>query len=449
MRKSLRRVYWTASALTLVLALVAIGLMVDMKLEDSRNMTRAILQASSAWAVETTGDLQKLAQNIAAATPPLRVTFLLNDGMVLADSQADPLSMPNHLDRPEIRQLATQAVGESLRISDTQATITFYAAKHVSPVLILRLCYPLSDILRLLFYYCIGLVLLCAALYLLQRLTFKRFADRMIRQLEDVRLMLEDEQTTRRAIFPEFQPALDHIAYLADRLHQDLEEVTRTARLRTDFVANASHELRSPLTSIAGFAEMVAEGLADSPEEQALCLNTIRSECQRMLSVIEDILNQNRAERPHDQPASEVDVTAVAGEIAQALAPQASQKNITLHITGTLTLRSWEKDIWEILYNLCTNAIRYGREGGWVDIRLSPGKMAVADNGIGIHAVHLPYLFEQFYRVDEARDMGMGGTGLGLSIVRTLAQRCEATVTVESEYGEGSCFTVTFLNNTL
>lgn len=444
MRKSLRRVYWSASLLILVLALIAIGLLVDMKFRDSRNMTRAILQASSAWALESTDDLQKLAKNIASATPPLRVTFLLNDGMVLADSQADPLSMPNHLNRPEIRQLATREVGESLRISDTQATITFYAAKYISPVLILRLCYPMSDILRLLFYYCIALVVLYGALYLMQRLTFKRFADRMFCQLEDVRKLLSDDRAPRKAIFPEFQPELDHISYLAHRLHSDLEEVGRTARLRTDFVANASHELRSPLTSIMGFAEMVSEGLVESPEEQALCLNTIRSECQRMLAVIEDILNQSRAERPHDQPAGLVDVTFIAEEIIQALGPQAAKKNITLRLSGTLQMHSWEKDLWEILYNLCSNAIRYGREGGWAEIRLAPGSIAVADNGIGIDNEHLPYLFEQFYRVDETREASAGGTGLGLSIVRTLAQRCGGNVTVESVPGEGSCFTVSF-----
>lgn len=444
MKSILRRIYLTTSLLTILLATVVIGLMVNTKLNDSRAMTRAILQASSAWAVESTGDLQALAHNIASAAPPLRVTFLLSDGMVLADSEADPLSMPNHSDRPEIQQLQTMEIGEDLRVSDTQATITFYAAKRVTPMLTLRLCYPLSGILQLLLSYCLGLAVLYTVLYLLQRNMYLRFVNRMIRQLDEVRRMLEGDPDVSKAIFPEFQPALDHIAYLAGRLRTDLAEVTRTARLRADFVANASHELRSPLTSIMGFAEMLSEGMADDPAEQALCLSMIRNECQRMLSVIEDILNQSRADRPHDQPAQPVDVTSVASEIMQALAPQAAQKNITLRLAGTLTLSGWEKDIWEILYNLAGNAIRYGRNGGWAEIRLSPGCIAVADNGVGIRPEHLPYLFEQFYRVDETRDMGAGGTGLGLSIVRNLAQRCGAAVRVESEYGKGSCFYVEF-----
>ena len=440
MKRSLRRVYWTASALILVLAIVAIGLMARMKLEDNRSTTRAVLQASSAWTLESHDGLQTLARDIADAAPPLRVTFLLSNGMVLADSQADPLSMPNHLDRPEISQLQTQEIGEDLRISDTQSTISLYAAKYVTPVLILRLCYPLSEMINLLAAYAVAFILLCGVLYILQRRTFSRFANRMISQLEDVRLMLETNSGARKAIFPEFQPALDHIAYLVERLNADLAEVTRTARLRTDFVANASHELRSPLTSIMGFAEMLAEGMADDPQEQALCLSTIRGECQRMLAVIEDILNQSRTERPHDQPAAPVDVTAVANEIVQALTPQAAQKNISLFVEGQLTLNGWEKDCWEMIYNLAGNAIRYGREGGWVRIRLSPNAIAVSDNGVGIRAEHLPYLFEPFYRADETRDMGAGGTGLGLSIVRTLAQQCGAAVRVESQVGQGSTF---------
>ncbi len=442
MKRSLKRVYWTASILSMLLAMVAIFFMVDMKLDDSKKLTRALLQASGSWTVEARDDLQNLAVDIAASAPPLRVTFLLNSGMVVADSEADPLSMPNHLNRPEIQQLKTQEIGESLRISDTQDTITFFAAKRVTPWLILRLCYPLSDMLNLLFFYGVGLILLCVILYLMQRRTYSRFAKRMIQQLEEVRQMLEGVSGTRKAIFPEFQPALDHIAYLADRLNTDLAEVTRTARLRADFVANASHELRSPLTSIAGFAEMLSEDMADDPEEQALCLNMICNECRRMLSVIEDILNQSRAERPHEQPAGPVNVTAIAEEIIQALAPQAAQKNITLRVVGEMTVEGWEKDLWEMLYNLAGNAIRYGREGGWAEIRLSEKRIAVADNGVGILEEHLPYLFEQFYRVDETRDMGAGGTGLGLSIVRTLAQRSGAAVRAESSYGEGSTFFV-------
>ncbi|MBQ9855671.1 MAG: sensor histidine kinase, partial [Clostridia bacterium] len=111
-------------------------------------------------------------------------------------------------------------------------------------------------------------------------------------------------------------------------------------------------------------------------------------------------------------------------------------------------LYSVEKDIWEILYNLTSNAIRYGKKGGWVKIRLKKNEISVLDNGIGIDEMHLPHLFEQFYRVDQSRDPSVRGTGLGLSIVRTLTEINGGNVSVKSEPGKGSEFTVTFTKNT-
>lgn len=163
--------------------------------------------------------------------------------------------------------------------------------------MILRLGYPVEIISHTLLFYSIGVVALAIILYILQRRRLTRFAVAMVRQMDDVRRLLEGATTDPTAVFPELQPALEHIAYLAKRLNSDLAEINRTLSLRDDFVANASHELRSPLTSIMGFAEMLGEGLADTPEEQALCLQTIRGECERMLDVVEDVLLLSRAER--------------------------------------------------------------------------------------------------------------------------------------------------------
>ncbi|MDO4741671.1 MAG: HAMP domain-containing sensor histidine kinase, partial [Eubacteriales bacterium] len=235
-----------------------------------------------------------------------------------------------------------------------------------------------------------------------------------------------------------------NIAYRAQRLNSDLEEVRRTLTMRSDFVANASHELRSPLTSIMGFAEMLDEGLADTPEEREICVRTIRGECQRMLDVVEDVLLLSRAERDQGQALLDVRVENIAEEVCQALSPQAAQKNISIYIEGELELRAAEKDVWEILHNLTGNAIRYGRQDGQVKITLGDCRISVEDNGIGIAPEHLPHLFEQFYRVDQSRDPNVRGTGLGLSIVRALAERSGGSVAVESQPGRGSRFTVTF-----
>ena len=425
-------------------ARVAVALLLDFRVKDRSESLRDILEAVSAWTLESRDDLQSHANHIASVSAPVRVTFLSEAGTVIADSEHDAASMENHLDRPEVAAALQGGVGESLRLSDTQLAFMMYAAKRIAPGVILRLGYPVEIISHTLLFYSIGVVALAIILYILQRRRLTRFAVAMVRQMDDVRRLLEGATTDPTAVFPELQPALEHIAYLAKRLNSDLAEINRTLSLRDDFVANASHELRSPLTSIMGFAEMLGEGLADTPEEQALCLQTIRGECERMLDVVEDVLLLSRAEREQGLTREHVDVERVVEEVRRALAPQAAQKRISIVSEGALTLWAVEKDLWEILHNLMGNAIRYGRRGGHVKILLRQRCIIVEDDGIGIEKKHLPYLFEQFYRVDQSRDPEVRGTGLGLSIVRTLAERNGATVGVESCPGRGSRFTVCF-----
>ncbi|MBQ8973161.1 MAG: hypothetical protein IJ074_08800, partial [Clostridia bacterium] len=218
----------------------------------------------------------------------------------------------------------------------------------------------------------------------------------------------------------------------------------QTMNLRTDFVANASHELRSPLTSVRGYAELLEEEIAASPEERALCLHTIRSECDRMLCVIEDILRLSKAEREEAAPSTRLEIAPVANEVRQALLPRAAKKDITIEVNGQLSLFIQEKDIWEILYNLMDNAVRYGKKGGFVRVALTNNMIKVEDDGIGIEEGHLLHIFEPFYRVDEARDSDAGGTGLGLSIVRTIVERYEGVIRVESVWGSGTRFFIAF-----
>lgn len=444
MRRHLQRIYWIGIACTLIMAMIAVSLLVMFRIEDKSESLRSVLETASAWTLESGSDLQTHTNHIASVSPPLRVTFLMDSGLVLADSEEDAMLMNNHSDRPEVQAALRDEIGQSLRISDTQSVFMLYAAKRIAPNLILRLGYPIEMITRVLVLYSVGMILLFIILNMFQRRALTRFTDSLARQMNDVRMTLEGDAEPPRAVFPELQPALDNLSYRARRLNSDLEEVRRTLTLRNDFVANASHELRSPLTSVMGFAEMLDEGLADSPEEQALCLQTIRSECQRMLNVVEDVLLLSRAEREQGLVYTDVCVEQVAEEICQALSPQAAQKNIALSVEGSMQLNAVEKDIWEILHNLTSNAIRYGKLGGYVKLRLGDCAIAVEDNGIGIDKEHLPRLFEQFYRVDQSRDPSVRGTGLGLSIVRTLAERNGGSVDVQSEPGQGSCFTVTF-----
>ena len=447
MKKSLKKIYWISIGITLAVMLAAVVMTIKIKIDDKREELRNTLFVASAWTLDSHEDLQSLAEDIASISEPMRVTFIMSNGLVLADSHLDARTMVNHLSRPEIREALAGGFGEDFRLSDTDSEFVYYEALLVDKNLILRLSYPISEILHLIAMYAAGFVVLFVLLYLLQRKAFDEFAGAITGQMEAVRALLEGETQEVPKVFPELQPAMNNIAFHAGRLRNDLDEVKRTLNVRSDFVANASHELRSPLTSVMGFAEMLDEGLAETEEERQLCVKTIRSECRRMLDVIEDILLLSRTEKQRAPEAREVDVTAIAQEICQSLSPRAAERGIALSVQGEMTVTAIEKDVWEILYNLIDNAIHYGSEGGYVNIRLSPGELSVEDNGIGIAASHLPHVFEKFYRVDEARDARStsgGGSGLGLSIVRSLAARNGADVKVESELGKGSCFTVIF-----
>ncbi|MBQ4158316.1 MAG: hypothetical protein IJD86_09310 [Clostridia bacterium] len=448
MKKRLKTIYWIGIICTLIMATIAVSLLVAFRIKDKSDSLSAVLETASEWTLVTNNDLKTHACHIASVSPPLRVTFLTDCGVVLADSEEEADVMDNHLDRPEIQSALRGEIGESLRLSDTQSIFMLYAAKRISENLILRLSFPIMIITRVVILYTIGIILLFFILIIFQKLAISHFTNSVTTQLDDVRRTLEGEIETPKAVFGEFQPALNNIAYQAKRLNSDLEEVRRTLSMRSDFVANASHELRSPLTSVMGFAEMLDEGLAETQEEKKMCIQTIRSECSRMLNVVEDVLLLSRAEREKDLVYKEVSVHEVAKEISKALSPQAAEKEIDIRIEGNLCLYSVEKDIWEILYNLTSNAIRYGKKGGWVKIRLKKNEISVFDNGIGIDEMHLPHLFEQFYRVDQSRDPSVRGTGLGLSIVRTLTERNGGNVSVKSEPGKGSEFTVTFTKNT-
>ena len=443
MRRRLRGIYWRGILLTLAMALAAAAVTAKVKIDDTRAQMAALLQAAGMWTVDSNDDLQSLADAIAGVTPRLRVTYLLDSGLVLADSSADADPAADHYADREIAEAREGGVGRHLRMSATDATLVLYMARKVSPRLILRLSYPVFGIARAVIAYGALLLLLFLALYLLERRAVARLVADLQRQFDDVCRLLDGELDAAVAVFPEYQPALDEVAYRARRLREDYARIQRTARLRSDFVANASHELRSPLTSVRGYAELLKQDMADTPEARALCLDTILGECDRMLSVIEDILQLGKAERAavREDPRP---ARPAALEVARALAPRADKKRIALTVAGEALVPLADKALWELMYNLMDNAIRYGREGGHVWVRLEGARIEVADDGVGIDEAHLRRVFEPFYRVDETRDGDSGGTGLGLSIVKTLVEGAGGTVRAERAGDAGTRFIAEF-----
>jgi two-component system phosphate regulon sensor histidine kinase PhoR len=230
----------------------------------------------------------------------------------------------------------------------------------------------------------------------------------------------------------------------------DATERRRVESMRRDFVANASHELRTPLTSIRGFVEALEDGAIDEPETAQRFLGKIRTHADRMANLIEDLLELSRLEgRDRGAAWSATRVTDLVDEVAASFAGAATRKDIDLRRSdrGAPPVVTDPERLRRILENLVDNALKYTPQGGRVEVVThadgDAARIEVIDNGPGIGAEHHGRIFERFYRVDKARSRELGGTGLGLSIVRHLAESLDASVSVESEPGRGSRFSVT------
>jgi two-component system phosphate regulon sensor histidine kinase PhoR len=227
----------------------------------------------------------------------------------------------------------------------------------------------------------------------------------------------------------------------------DMTEQKRLERLRRDFVANASHELRTPVAAILGAVETLAAGAADDPEARQSFLEILARHSQRLSRLTADLLDIARLEAGYRPRIEAVAVAAAVEAVVTTLRPRAEAKRIVLGTRiGGATVAAERAAVEQILLNLVENAIKYTPEGGRVDItavtRGGMVELTVGDTGPGIAAEHLPRLFERFYRVDNARSRELGGTGLGLSIVKHLSLANGGDVRVESRVGGGSRFIV-------
>ena len=236
-------------------------------------------------------------------------------------------------------------------------------------------------------------------------------------------------------------------------LIMDVTEREQRERLRREFSANVSHELKTPLTSISGFAELMKEGVVP-PDKMREFAGDIHKESQRLIQLVEDIIRLSRLDEGSAPLERErVELSALCREVLDSLSTQAETNGIELRLEGCAEISGVRQILREMLYNLCENAIKYNRPGGDVCVAiLDRGKeveLSVRDSGIGIPYAHQNRIFERFYRVDKSHSKAIGGTGLGLSIVKHGAQYHQARLTLESEVGKGSCFRLLFKKEAL
>ena len=224
----------------------------------------------------------------------------------------------------------------------------------------------------------------------------------------------------------------------------DITERLHSEQMRREFSANVSHELKTPLQGILGSAELLESGMV-KPEDEARFVGHIRKEASRLIDLIEDIIRLSQLDEGVELPAENVDMLALAEEVKTTLNPSATQKNVSITVSGEgFSLSGARRLLYEMIYNLCDNAIKYNLPGGSVTIQAENNRLTVRDTGVGIPAEHQDRVFERFYRVDKSHSKASGGTGLGLSIVKRAAAYHNAELKLESTPGTGTTITVIF-----
>ena len=380
-----------------------------------------------------------------------RITWVAADGTVLFDNEADASRMENHLEREEIRQALQTGTGEARRYSPTLADRQLYAAQRLPDGSVLRLSAVQLALWSLVLGFAqpiclVALLALALSFFLASRLTKKIVAP--INAIDPDNPM----QYYERDEYREVEPLLRRIAAQQSQLRRDRAEIERASLIRQEFTANVSHELKTPLHAISGYAELLESGLA-KPEDVKPFAGKIRSESCRMTKLVEDIIDLTRLDAGGaDYVFEPCNLLRIAENAVDSLQSEAAGQSITLSLRGeSAPMSGAPRLLHSIVYNLCDNAIKYNRPGGRVDVNVAPeGEkvvLRVSDTGVGIPKDSIDRIFERFYRVDKSRSKAVGGTGLGLSIVKHAALIEKADVRVESEPGEGSAFTVTFPAN--
>ena len=376
-------------------------------------------------------------------TEDLRITLISQDGSVLFESATDQ-PMENHLSRPEIKQAISDGVGKDIRDSQTMGYETYYYAVLLPTGEILRVAQDAETIWSIYDSSIPAIVLSCVALMMAAAILAGLLTKALVQPVLD---MTEDlDHIQENVPYKELIP-------FAESIHSDRILRENNEKMRQEFTANVSHELKTPLTSISGYAELIETGIA-KPEDVQGFAQKIHVEATRMLQLVNDILQLSKldsASETGNTPAMEVvDLLDVAKECVERQKLNARRAYISLSYLGESAPVRGSRDLLdELCQNLCDNAIRYNRPGGKVQIvtactRDGHCSLTVTDNGIGIPRESQSSVFERFYRVDKSRSKATGGTGLGLAIVKHIALIHEARIKLESQVDVGTTITVTF-----
>ncbi len=384
-------------------------------------------------------DMEEGKLNLATEKDELRVTWIDSDGTVLYDNDVTSDMLENHMNRPEIQEAVADGFGETVRRSDTMNENTFYYAILLDNGTILRVATNAKSIWSVFFSVAPLTLLIIAFIIVICVALSHLLTKQLLRPIEMMASNLED--VDYEAPYKELEP----FSQMIKTQHAD---ILSAAKARQDFTANVSHELKTPITAISGYAELLENGMADESQQKHF-YTEIRKNAQRLLTLIEDIIRLSELDRKERELSfDEVDLYEIANECMENLSMNAKQRGVELLFEGEPCAMVGNKDmIKELIENLAQNAIRYNNEGGKVFITVKNEfrpMLIVKDNGIGIPAAEQQRVFERFYRVDKSRSKATGGTGLGLAIVKHIVEIHDATIELDSAPGVGTTVSVTF-----
>lgn len=381
----------------------------------------------------------------------VRLTLVAADGTVLYDNRDDAARMVNHASREEVGEALSTGVGSAERMSATVGYVSIYRAALLSTGEVVRLSVDKAGAMAAFTAMVPALLALAAVLVALSYLASRSLTRRIVGPIAAI------DPAAPQATVPygELVPLACRIDEQQEQLREQMYRLEDSEQMRREFTSNVTHELKTPLSSISGAAELIRDGIA-RPADVPDFAGRIVVESARLTDLVNDILTLSKLDESERAGAREllgsterVDLLQVARNVCDRLRTASRAAGVTLRAEGQgATVVGSARLLDELVYNLCDNAIRYNHPGGSVSVEVSTGDggpaLSVSDTGIGIAADQQEKVFERFYRVDAGRSRESGGTGLGLAIVKHAALFHGARIDLESEPGKGTRVTVTF-----
>ena len=445
-----KRIMWIGFAITaialIVFSVISAEIYYDNDIIYSQRYLRAYMAAFDDSRTADTLD-EAYAKELSEALGGARVTFLTAEGEYIADSEdGDEASRAM---RPEVRDAIASGEGFDTRVSQTLGDTFIYYCRRFDGYLV-RIAERTQSMWSIYLDALPAVAIFLAADAVVCLLLSYLSTGFILKPLEQLAKDAAREKRVKPTV-----PELEPFAQLINRMNEDAEQrvqeiaeereqVVRAQQSKDEFIANVTHEMNTPLTSIRGFSELLASGGLDG-ERAVRAAQTILTQSERLQSLVASIINYSEIDS-EDLPVYEVDASRIARETLAALTPEFREKKVVLlsEIKDGVMLLSRQERVTEIFGNIIRNAIRYNREGGSVSVLLTQEEFAVSDTGIGISEENLERIFDRFFTVDKSHNGKNGGFGLGLSVVKKLCKKQGWKLTVESKEGAGSTFRIVF-----